>query len=86
LVSKTVKLEDKVYNKLMTLMHPKETYSQVVERILILFDKMGELRDVLEGQIAFREHQRSTPEWRAKTKEILGLDTNTGKDNREVKP
>ena len=54
-MSKTIKLEDSVYNQLTELMRPKETYSQVVERILTLFGKMGELRDVLEGAVAFRK-------------------------------
>jgi predicted CopG family antitoxin len=57
-VSKTIKLEDKVYDKLTGLMGPKETYSQVVERILKLFDKMGDLKDILEGAIAFRKGQQ----------------------------
>jgi predicted CopG family antitoxin len=57
-MSKTIKLEDKVYDKLTGLMGAKETYSQVVERILILFDKMGDLRDILEGAIAFRKGQQ----------------------------
>ena len=57
-MSKTIKLEDKVYNDLTDLMAPKETYSQVVERILFLFDKMGELRNILEGAVAFRKGQQ----------------------------
>jgi len=56
-MSKTIKLEDKVYNKLTGLMRPKETYSQVVERILMMFDKLGELKDVLEGVVAFKKGQ-----------------------------
>jgi predicted CopG family antitoxin len=56
-VSKTIKLEDKVYEKLTLMMRPKETYSQVVERILLMFDKLGELRDVLEGLVAFKQGQ-----------------------------
>jgi predicted CopG family antitoxin len=57
-MSKTIKLEDKVYIALTGLMGPKETYSQVVERILVLFGKMGELHDVLEGATAFRQGQK----------------------------
>ena len=57
-MSKTIKLEDKVYDQLTELMRPKETYSQVVERILTLFGKMGELRDVLEGAVAFQKGQQ----------------------------
>ena len=56
-MSKTIKLEDAVYNKLTGLMRPKETYSQVVERVLMMFDKLGELRDVLEGAAVFRQGQ-----------------------------
>ncbi len=54
-MSKTIKLDESVYDRLTGLMGPKESYSQVVERILILFDKVGELRDVLEGKIRFEE-------------------------------
>lgn len=66
-MSKTIKLEDKVYDKLTDLMGPKETYSQVVERILFLFDKMGELQNVLEGAIAFRAGERERAEKQAAT-------------------
>jgi predicted CopG family antitoxin len=62
LMSKTIKLDDPIYGKLTALMQPKETYSQVVERILTLFDKMGELRDVLEGAVAFQNHKREVLE------------------------
>lgn len=57
-MSRTIKLEDSVYNTLTGLMGPKETYSQVVERILTLFDKMGELRNVLEGAARYRQEQK----------------------------
>ena len=56
-MSKTIKLDDTVYNKLTGLMRPKETYSQVVERILLMFDKLGELKNVLEGAIEYRKGQ-----------------------------
>lgn len=59
-MSKTIRLEDQVYEKLTGLMRPKETYSQVVERVLTLFDRMGELRDVLEGAVEYRKHQNDS--------------------------
>ena len=57
-MSKTIKLEDRVYDRLTTLLLPKQSYSQTVERVLDLFDKMGELRSVLEGAVAFKNHQK----------------------------
>ena len=56
-MSKTIKLDDVVYDKLTGLMRPKETYSQVVERVLMMFDKLGDLRNVLEGAIEYRKGQ-----------------------------
>ena len=64
-MSKTIKLENSVYHQLTELMGPKETYSQVVERILTLFGKMGELRNVLEGAVTFRNHQKEQLEKQA---------------------
>jgi len=72
-MSKTIKLEDAVYNKLTGLMGPKETYSQVVDRILVLFDKMGDLRDILEGAIAFRKGQQERLEKRNQG-DVIGTD------------
>ena len=72
-MSKTIKLEDAVYEKLTGLMWPKETYSQVVERILVLFDKMGDLRDILEGAIAFRKGQQERLEKRNQG-DVIGTD------------
>lgn len=56
-MSKTIKLEDAVYDKLTRLMGAKETYSQVVGKVLMMFDKLGALRDVLEGAIEYRKGQ-----------------------------
>jgi len=61
-VSKTIKLEDRVYDRLTGLLLPKQSYSQTVERVLDLFDKMVELRSVLEGAVAFKNHQREVLE------------------------
>ncbi len=45
---KVIKLHEPVYDRVTALMLPKETYSDTVERILDLFDKLGELRKVLQ--------------------------------------
>lgn len=54
---KTIKLEDHVYNKLTTYLAPKGTYSQVVERVLVVVDEVRKLRDVLEAVTHFRRDQ-----------------------------
>jgi predicted CopG family antitoxin len=56
-MSKTIKLEDLVYDELTTMLKPKETYSQCEARLLTFVRTMGELRDVLEGVIAFQRGQ-----------------------------
>ena len=57
-MSKTVKLEDAVYNRLDTFQQKHETKSQAISRLLDMLEKVGELRSILEGQVNFREWQK----------------------------
>ena len=57
-MSKTIKLEDRVYDRLTGLLLPKQSYSQTVERVLDLFSKVSEFQSFIEGQIAFKNHQK----------------------------
>ena len=56
-MSKTVKLEDQVYTRLDSFQQKHETKSQAISRLLDMLEKVGELRSILEGQVAFREWQ-----------------------------
>ncbi|OGN97546.1 MAG: hypothetical protein A2Y89_06685 [Chloroflexi bacterium RBG_13_51_18] len=56
-MSKTIKLDQSVYDDLTTLLRPKETYSECVGRLLEFVRTMGQVRDVLEGVISFRRGQ-----------------------------
>jgi len=63
--AKTVKLEEPVYNRLDQFRGKRETFSQAVERLLTLLDRVGELRSVLEGQIEYAEFKRKQLEKQA---------------------
>jgi len=72
-MSKTIKIDDAVYDQLTNLMRPKETYSQVVVRILLMFDKLGQLRDVLEGAIEYRKGQAERLNLQMQKGELLNV-------------
>jgi len=57
-MSKSIKLSEPVYEKLREFQGKRESFSEAVGRLLTMLEKVGELRDVLEGQIAFRNHQK----------------------------
>lgn len=64
-MSKTIKLEDAVYARLEGFRGKRETFSESVDRLLTMLEKVGELRDVLEGQIAYRNRQKEKLEQQA---------------------
>jgi len=46
---KTVRVEEKVYNRLAQLMLPRESFSETIERLLDLLEKVGKhVDEVLE--------------------------------------
>ncbi|MBA7648708.1 hypothetical protein ES703_56496 [subsurface metagenome] len=49
-MSHTIKLEDRVYEKLQKFQGKRETYSQAVERLLAAKEKVNELIDILVGR------------------------------------
>ena len=61
----TVKLDRPVYDRLDAFRGKRETFSQAVERLLTLLDRVGELRAVLEGQIEYAEFKRKQLEKQA---------------------
>ncbi len=44
---KTIKVEDRVYDKLVSLLEPRETFSQVVERLLRVYATIKDVSDAL---------------------------------------
>ncbi len=54
MVIKNIALEIEVYTRLEGFRGKRETFSEAVDRLLTMLEKVGELRDVLEGQIAFK--------------------------------
>lgn len=66
---KNIQLRDEVYTRLESFRGKRETFSEAVDRLLTLLEKVGELRDVLEGHIAFREGQRERLEKLAEGRE-----------------
>lgn len=61
-MSKTIKLEDQVYEKLDTLRGKRETFSQIVGRLIAARDGFVALTDVLEGKLTFEEWRKEHQE------------------------
>ena len=73
-MSKSIKLSESVYEKLREFQGKRESFSKAVERLLTMRAKVGELRDVLEGQIAFTNHKREQLEKLKPLKDVIGTD------------
>lgn len=56
-MSHSIKVSDEVYQGLETVRDKRETFSQVVERLLAARSEFQKLADILEGQIKFRQWQ-----------------------------
>ena len=56
--AKGIRLSEETYNRLDAFRLKRESFGQAVDRLLDMLEKVGELRNVLEGHIAFREGQR----------------------------
>lgn len=56
-MSKTIKVEDKVYDGLETFRDKRETFSEAVERLLSVAGELYLVADILEGQAKFKEFQ-----------------------------
>ena len=78
-MSKTIKLDQSVYDDLTTLLQPKETYSECVGRLLDFLRTMGQVRDVLEGVTAFRRGQTERLETLSRDTSISTVSTGEGR-------
>ncbi len=54
-MSKAIKLNDDVYEGLRKIQAPRETYSEVVARLLDLWRTLNGLEPILRGSIAYQE-------------------------------
>lgn len=61
-MTKSIKVSEEVYNKLLTFQGKRENFSQAIDRLLTMMEKMGELKDILEGGTKFSEWQKEQRE------------------------
>jgi predicted CopG family antitoxin len=45
---KVIKLHEPVYNRITELLRPKESYSEVVERLLHIYEQLQDFQKVME--------------------------------------
>lgn len=53
----SIKIDDETYKKLDEYRGKRETFSQAINRLLLLLSKVGELRSILEGGETFEQWQ-----------------------------
>lgn len=46
-MSKSIKVSDQVYNRLLELLKPRETFSEVIQRVLKVYDTVSNVSDIL---------------------------------------
>jgi len=56
-MSKQIRLEDEVYEKLESIRDKRETFSEVVGRLIKIYDSLGLLTSTIQGNKALRESQ-----------------------------
>lgn len=56
-MSRAIKVEDRVYDELERMKEGRQTFSDIIEALLVTRLKTLELFGVLEGQIKFRRWQ-----------------------------
>jgi len=56
-MSKQIRLEDEVYDQLEAIRDKRETFSEVVARLIKIHDGLGLLTSTIQGQKAYREYQ-----------------------------
>jgi predicted CopG family antitoxin len=64
-MSKTIKLDDAVYDRLDAFQAKHETKSQAVDRLLTVLEKAGDMIDILEGRVSFEKGKRERLEQQA---------------------
>lgn len=61
----SIKVSEETYQELLKLQRPRETFSEIVERLLVVQSKLRELANIIEGQAAYAEWKlkqiRETP-------------------------
>lgn len=57
-MAKNIQLSVEVYNRLESFRGKRETFSEAVDRLLTMLEKVGELRDILEGQIEYAKFRK----------------------------
>jgi len=57
-MSRVIKVEDQVYDRLDQLRDKRETFSDVIKELLDARERILELISVLEGQLKFEEWKR----------------------------
>ena len=55
---KSIRVDGQTYDQLAGLLRPRESFNDVVVRLLAVNDKTTELLNVIEGSTKFREGQR----------------------------
>lgn len=56
-MSKTIKLTDETYKGLEEILRPRETFSEAVARLLLVYEQQFNLLNTIEGATRFRESQ-----------------------------
>ena len=55
-MSKLVRMSDEVYDRLEAIRDKRETFSEVVERLVKIHDKLGMITALAQGQLAYQEY------------------------------
>lgn len=58
-MSKSIKVSERNYNRIVGLLRPREAMDDVITRAFDTQEKARELLDTIEGSIKFREGQRA---------------------------
>lgn len=57
-MSKSIKVSDEVYRELLLIQRPRETFSEIIGRLLKVSDLFAKAEPILRGQHDFLEEQR----------------------------
>ncbi len=57
-MNRSIKVSDEVYQDLARLQRPRETYSEVVNRLINLYDLIGKASPLLHGAAGLHELER----------------------------
>lgn len=57
-MSRSIKVSQQTYERLLNFQRKRETFDQAVARLLAIHEVAGNLATIIEGNIAFREGQR----------------------------